>query len=154
VCRLDGSPTPRSRTRTSRVVIENEKGPRRLPRSLSERPDSTLNSNNEVYRKWRPCSTPSCPAPAVKTLGTLDYCELHLRPILVPIRRKQAYERHDVGLGFDLGVGIFQAPAYSFPAPYVVLICDLDDCGATWVGQYATFDPCPFCLDRAIRSRV
>lgn len=73
---------------------------------------------------------------------------------MIPIRRKHAYENGNIGLEFDLGVGIFLAPAHSCPAPYVVLICDLVECSATWVGHYATFEPCGYCLIRADRSRV
>jgi hypothetical protein len=108
----------------------------------------------DAYIGWRPCCRETCVRPAARSLGSEFLCEKHAGEILIPIQRKLTYADYGVNLDDEIGIGVFDSPAFYFPPQWVSLRCDLDSCGATWVDLLASFPPCPYCLSRVMRSRA
>ena len=114
---------------------------------------STRHDTPHLLQDWRQCDHIGCVEPAARSLGAQYFCEAHAAIILVPIIRKRLYELKRIPYDEPVGLGRYDSPAYGWAPGWVTLRCDNSLCGTTWVGRYAHFDACYYCLQRVERRR-
>ena len=122
------------------------------PRSQHNRSHAVTTRNNtpHLLLDWTQCDQLGCGLPMARSFGSEYLCERHLAEILVPLQRKHIYNFYGVSWDNWLGIARYDSPAYGQPSGYVYVRCDVSDCSATWVSRYAYFEPCPWCLSRAL----
>ena len=114
---------------------------------------STRHDTPHLLQDWRQCDHIGCVEPAARSLGAQYFCEAHAAIILVPIIRKRLYELKRIPYDESVGLGRYDSPAYGWAPGWVTLRCDNSLCGTTWVGRYAHFDACYYCLQRVEKRR-
>ena len=114
---------------------------------------STRNDTPHLLQDWRQCDHVGCCEPVARSLGAEYLCELHAAIILVPIIRKRLYDLKRIPYDEPVGLGRYDSPAYGWAPGWVTLRCDNSLCGAIWVGRYAWFDACYYCLQRVEKRR-
>lgn len=114
---------------------------------------NTAKTTPHLVQGWRQCDYFGCVEPAARSLGAQQLCESHAAIILVPIIRKRLYELKRIPYDEPIGLGRYDSPAYGWAPGWVTLRCDNSLCGTTWVGRYAYFDACYYCLQRVEKRR-
>ena len=114
---------------------------------------STRHDTPHLVQGWRQCDHVGCVEPSARSVGSQYLCESHAAIILVPIIRKRLYDLKRIPYDEPVGLGRYDSPAYGWAPGWATLRCDNSLCGAVWVGRYAWFDACYYCLQRVEKRR-
>lgn len=123
------------------------------------RPQLPTEPNTHLIRHFltdaESCDSERCFLPAEHRLGSQRLCNLHYRQLTQPIRLKYAKRDNGIDPHAVIGVGDFVTPHPDYPLRILTrrigcLVCNIEDCGATWVGVEG--NPCSWCIRRVVRS--